>query len=135
MGLSGAQLFVLKTLSAERALSLNELADRTRTHQSTVSVVVKRLVAGGLVRRAVSTVDARRIALSPTAAGRARLERAPLAAQEQLIDGLKRMPLGDRRTLGRCMRHLVEAMQLDAAPPVMFFEEHRTGSRKAARNV
>src|SRR4051794_8130303 len=44
VGLSGAQLFVLHKLADTPALSLNELADRTRTHQSSVSVVVQRLV-------------------------------------------------------------------------------------------
>src|SRR5215217_2732988 len=39
VGLSGAQLFVLHKLEDAPALSLNELADRTRTHQSSVSVV------------------------------------------------------------------------------------------------
>ncbi len=40
VGLSGAQLFVLQTLGESPGLSLNELAERTRTHQSSVSVVV-----------------------------------------------------------------------------------------------
>ena len=135
VGLSGAQLFVLKALSAEHPLSMNELAARTRTHQSTVSVVVKRLVASKLVRTAVSNVDARRVALSPTAAGLARLKRAPLAAQEQLVAGLERMPLADRRALARCMRHLVQEMQLDEHPATMFFEERRPVARKARRDV
>ncbi len=134
LGLSGAQLFVLKTLSAGRPLSLNELAARTRTHQSTVSVVVKRLVARGLVRRAVSSVDARRVALSPTAAGLARLDRAPMAAQEQLIAGMTRLPASEQRTLARCMRHLVSSMDIDAAPATMFFEEQRPKTRKTRRN-
>src|SRR5437763_1011424 len=38
VGLSGAQLFVLHKLEEAPALSLNQLADRTRTHQSSVSV-------------------------------------------------------------------------------------------------
>src|SRR3954449_11206732 len=53
-GLSGAQLFVLHKLADAPALSLNELADRTRTHQSSVSVVVQRLVDRELVARARS---------------------------------------------------------------------------------
>lgn len=135
VGLSGAQLFVLKTLSAEHPLSMNDLAARTRTHQSTVSVVVKRLVASKLVRSTVSSVDARRVALHPTAAGLARLKRAPQAAQEQLVAGLERMPAGDRRALARCLRQLVEEMRLDEQPPVMFFEERRPVARKAGRDV
>ena len=40
LGITGAQLFVLEKLAAARALSLNELAERTHTHQSSVSTVV-----------------------------------------------------------------------------------------------
>src|SRR5579885_2556290 len=49
--ITGAQLFVLRALAAEPGLSINELAERTMTHQSSVSVVVSRLVARGLVTR------------------------------------------------------------------------------------
>src|SRR5690348_4180204 len=57
LGLSGAQLFVLQQLGASPVHSLNELAERTRTHQSSVSVVVRRLVARGLVTRTRATDD------------------------------------------------------------------------------
>ena len=51
MGMSGAQLFVLQQLAEKPAHSLNELAERTATHQSSVSVVVRRLVDHGYVAR------------------------------------------------------------------------------------
>src|SRR6476646_1676012 len=62
-GLSGAQLFVLRTLAESPGLSLNELAERTRTHQSSVSVVVARLAREGLVERGQAPNDARRMQL------------------------------------------------------------------------
>ena len=49
LGISGAQLFVLFELGKTPALSLNDLAARTRTDQSSVSVVVSRLVDAGLI--------------------------------------------------------------------------------------
>src|SRR3954462_8907665 len=70
LGLTGAQLFVLDTLAAGPALSLNELAVRTRTHQSSVSTVVARLVKRGLVRRAHAADDARFLTLSLSQEGR-----------------------------------------------------------------
>ena len=51
VGLSGAQLFVLQKLAETPAMSVNELAARTHTHQSSVSMVVSRLVEHGLVTR------------------------------------------------------------------------------------
>src|SRR6266404_5174776 len=51
-GLSAAQLFVLQQLrAAGGAVTPGELAERTLTHQSSVSVVVKRLVEARLVSR------------------------------------------------------------------------------------
>src|SRR4051794_12131990 len=40
VGLSGAQLWVLHKLAEGPVISLNELAERTCTHQTSVSVVV-----------------------------------------------------------------------------------------------
>src|SRR4051812_49679467 len=45
VGVSAAQLFVLQRLAGTRGLSVNELAARTLTHQSSVSVVVSKLAA------------------------------------------------------------------------------------------
>src|SRR5688572_25209379 len=57
IGISGAQLFVLQRLEDSPARSVNELAERTSTHQSSVSTVVSRLVERGLARRAPSAED------------------------------------------------------------------------------
>ena len=133
LGLSGAQLFVLRSLAGSRASSVNELAACTRTHQSTVSVVVKRLVERGLVRRSTSTLDARRVELELTSRGRAMLARAPLCAQDELIAGIERMQARERRLLATLLHRLVAAMQLADDPPAMFFEdEEKAGLRGAA---
>src|SRR5260221_12214021 len=59
-GLSGAQLFVLQTLGESPGLSLNELAERTRTHQSSVSAVVAKRARQRLVERGTASDDGRR---------------------------------------------------------------------------
>ena len=130
LGVTGAQLFVLKTLSSAESLSLGELAERTRTHQSTVSVVVKRLVANRLVRRTTSVVDGRRIEVTVTAKGRALLARAPLAAQDRLIEGIEKLSPAHRKQLGESLHRLVDSMQLSDETPTMFFEnEGKRGLR------
>lgn len=128
LGVTGAQLFVLRALAGPRAgygaaLSLNELAERTRTHQSTVSVVVRRLVAGGFVRRTVSPADRRQLELSLTKKGRSLLARAPLAAQDALIEGIQRLLPKERKALASALGALVRAMHLEQEAPAMFFEE------------
>jgi DNA-binding MarR family transcriptional regulator len=123
VGLSGAQLFVLQQLALGPAPSLNELAARTLTHQSSVSVVVQRLVSRGLVERLRSPSDGRRIELSLTAEGRAVLDRAPGAAQEQLLEGLSRMPAASRQQLAQLLTWFVTEAGLSEEAPTLFFEE------------
>ena len=127
VGLSGAQLFVLQALDRSGPLSVNELAAATVTHQSSVSVVVARLVAQGLVSRFQSARDRRRLDLSLTAKGRKLLRRSPGAAQERLIDGLRRMSGAERQTLAASLQRLVKRMGIESGAPSMFFEEPARG--------
>ncbi len=107
VGLHGAQLFVLQKLAEGPAQSLAELAGRTHTDPSSVSVVVSRLVARRLVSRTVSADDARRVVIALTAAGRATLRRAPEAAQAQLVGAAERMPRRDLLALAAGLKRLV----------------------------
>ena len=124
-GVSGAQLFVLQQLKAGAALSLRDLAERTATHESSVSVVVQRLVDAGLVARKESARDGRRLELSLLPPGRALLRRAPPLAQEKLLAALEQLDARDRRALARSLTALVAGLGLAAQPPEMFFEERR----------
>lgn len=123
LGVTGAQLFALSVIARVPGISLNELALRTRTHQSTVSVVVKRLIAAKLVVRRISPEDGRRLELVPTKAGRTLLASAPMAAQERLIEGIEQLSWKHFELLALSLRRLVSAMKLDGEEPVMFFEE------------
>src|SRR5438270_873252 len=84
LGISGAQLFVLHEVGKTPALSLSDLAERTRTDQSSVSVVVSRLVEGGYITRERDRRDARRLVLTLTKNGRAIAEKSPPVAQEKI---------------------------------------------------
>ena len=110
VGLHGAQLFVLQKLAEEPAQSLAELASRTLTDPSSVSVVVSRLVARRLVSRSVSPDDGRRVIIALTAAGRATLRRAPEAAQAQLMEAAERLPRRELLALAAGLRKLVSKL-------------------------
>jgi DNA-binding MarR family transcriptional regulator len=123
VGLSGAQLFVLRTVADAPGLSLNDLAERTRTHQSSVSTVVSRLVQLGLLERRTAPTDARRAELRQTPSGRRRLARAPRAAQEQLAAAVEQLGAADRARLAALLDQLAIRMGLPKRRPAMFFEE------------
>jgi DNA-binding MarR family transcriptional regulator len=134
VGVSGAQLFVLQTLSETAVASIGELAARTHTDQSSVSVVVARLARRGLVTRAESKADGRRAEVRLTVAGRALLRRSPESTQTRLIAALDGLPRERRQQLGRALGELVHAMGLSGEPS-MFFEDEARPRRERAKNV
>lgn len=131
--LSAAQLLVLQRLAEAPTLSVNQLADRTFTHQSTVSVVVTRLVSRGLVRRSRADDDARRAELALTPQGRLLLQRAMTSALTKLIDALDDMPASRLRVIGGCLHTVVDALGVSNEPAGMFFEDGLSGNGDGAR--
>lgn len=119
--LSGAQLFVLQVVAQSPGLSLNQLAEKTRTHQSSVSVVVTRLVDAGLLQRQRAGDDARRMVLSLTTRARRLLTKAPEVPQHRLIAAIDGLPKARRAALAKTLTAITDAMNVkgDAA---MFFE-------------
>jgi DNA-binding MarR family transcriptional regulator len=132
LGLSGAQLFVLHRLG-DRPLSMTELAARTLTHQSSVSAVVSRLVARGLVQRRTARGDARRVELMLTDKGRLLRERAPAAAQDRVIAGIDGLPARVQAQLADALEALVAQMGLEERAAEMFFEEPPPRPRRRAK--
>lgn len=133
LGISTAQLFVLHEVGRGEPLSINDLAARTLTDQSSVSVVVSRLVDRGLVKRGPSTRDARRMEVVLTAPGRALLRRAPEITQTRIIAGLERMPRRDRAALARLLTGLVDEMESASEVAPMFFEDPAPRARRRKR--
>jgi DNA-binding MarR family transcriptional regulator len=134
-GIGSAQLFVLQQLARAPARSINELAARTYTHQSSVSVVVRRLVQDGFVERRQAEDDRRRRELRITRAGQRLVDWAPVPAQIKLIDGLRALPQSDLRTLVRLLDRVVLRMgAAGKSPPMLFTEVSRTTRKRRRRS-
>ena len=103
---TGAQLDVLRALQSGPAYSINDLAARTFTHQSSVSMIVGRLAGEGLVTRTPSKTDARRLAISLTARGKATLKRSPDSSEQLLLTALKGMNRQELADLAGCLEKL-----------------------------
>lgn len=121
-GVTAAQLFVLSELKRSPSLSINALAERTMTHQSTVSVVVRRLVRRKLVRKKRAADDARRVELTLTTEGRKVLHEAPEAFQLRLRRALENLDVADQRALSRALSRLIAGIGSEGVPSGMFFE-------------
>lgn len=133
LGITGAQLFVLQRLAERPGASLRQLAELTLTDQSSVSVVVSRLVEAGCVARRIAADDARRTELTLTDRGRALLRRAPPLAQTRLLASLGRVPGVQLRVTAAVLDRAARAVSPARAPAPMFFEPPagpRRGGRK-----
>ena len=131
VGLSGAQLFVMRELAETPALSLSELAQRTLTDQSSVSVVVTRLVEAGYVSRDRDSIDGRRLVLNLTKAGKALMQRAPAPPQQKLLDAIDRFSPADRAKFAEHFARFVDELGGNGgAPPMMEFADAETEAKK-----
>jgi DNA-binding MarR family transcriptional regulator len=121
--ISGAQLFVLRELSAEPGISIRRLSERTLTDPSSVSVVAARLVERGFVSRRRDPADARRSVLSLTARGEQTLARASEPFQARLSRALKSLPPARLRRLGDDLAMVVETVGAGGGTAPMFFDD------------
>ena len=122
-GVTNAQLFLLQQIAGSAGLSVNDLAARARTQQSTVSIVVGRLVRAGYVRKGRDAVDGRRVVLSLTADGRRLLRGAPAAPIAVLISALEKLTPRDARALADGVHALVRALGLAPQEGILLFED------------
>lgn len=131
VGLSGAQLFVLRELAAEPGISIRRLSQRTMTDPSSVSVVVSRLVERGFITRKSDPSDARRSVLAVSAKGRTLLTRAPEPFQARLFTALRELPPARLREMRLGLSHVIDstAVVSDGAAP-LFFEEGAPKKKK-----
>ena len=121
-GIPSAQLFVLRQLRHKPAASVGDICRATFTSQSSVSEVVARLEAKGLLRSGRATDDNRRVELSLTEAGRRLVEKAPPPFQETLASALQRLSRDEQQALARGMTAWLQEAGIHEAPAMMFFE-------------
>jgi len=121
-GLTAAQMLVLKQIHDKRAVSVNELAALTFTHQSTVSEVVSRLEAKGLLTRDRASEDRRRVEVRLTGAGVGLVEDSPPSAHDRLMAAVRSLPAEEMEQLAAGLVALVRAADIARQTPDMFFE-------------
>lgn len=126
---SAAQAFVLQTLLDSPGLRINDLAEQTSTDQSSVSVVVQKLVDSGLVTKQRSEADARAFEVHLTPAGRALARKTPVAPQLRLLDGVRKLSSSDRSRLADLLEQWIDALGLADPSPPMLGEDGKTRKR------
>jgi len=121
-GITNAQLFLLQQLASADSLSVNDLATRARTQQSTASIVVARLVRAGLAAKRKSKSDGRIAVISLTPKGRRLLAHAPAPPTFALLRAIEALSARDARALVEGMDALVSALELSPPKVTLLFE-------------
>jgi len=113
-GVTAAQMLVLHALAGDgEGSSLNDLAKRIATDQSSASVVVQRLVEGGLVTRTPRRDDRRHVELRLTSKGRGLMREAPPPAQETIAKVIASMSVVDRKRFAKLLETFVDELSHD----------------------
>jgi DNA-binding MarR family transcriptional regulator len=122
-GLTGPQLWALKTLQHEGRMTVGRLAAALAVHQSSISILLDRLEKRGLVRRIRRQPDRRVVQVELTKRGAAMATDAPDAAQGRLLHALATMSAEQLRRTRRVVDRLVDAMEAGDMNVRFFFSE------------
>jgi len=119
-GLSPAQLRVLQIVAgAGGSATPKALATRMGVSQATVTALVDKLVARGLVLRERSSTDRRQTNVMITDAGRASAEEAPDALQQRYVKAFQKLADWEQAQLVSSLERvaaMLDAEDMDAAP-------------------
>lgn len=118
-GLTAPQLLVLQAIGREGSAATNRIARRIHVSHATVTRIIDRLVAAGLVRRGKSTDDRRVVLLSLTDAGIAKLAEAPEPLQAGFLRRYGELADWEQHMLKSSLLRIAQMMDaenLDASP-------------------
>ncbi|MEC3860437.1 MarR family transcriptional regulator [Mesobacterium sp. TK19101] len=118
-GLTPAQLRVLQIVAARDDATPKALARQMGVSQATVTALVDKLVARGLVERVPSQTDRRQTYVVATPQGRSRLQDAPDALQQRYVRAFAKLADWEQAQLVASLERvadMLDARDIDAAP-------------------
>lgn len=122
-GVTGPQLWALKTISENGSLSLGELSKKMYLHPSTVTGVVDRLEKKGYVVRNRVEKDRRVIKVQLTPKGEGLVGKAPNPVQGKMIYGLRKLKKDELNSIYDSIRKLVKVMEAQNVKVTFFFDQ------------
>ena len=118
-GLTAPQLIALEIVAAAGRITPKEIAASAGVGGATVTKLVDKLEARGLVTRSRSERDRRAIWVSPTPAGKEMLERAPDPLQRTFSDQFEKLPDWEQAMIVAALEKvgaIMNAGAIDASP-------------------
>ena len=122
-GLTGPQLWLLKTLLQEGATSVSDLTRMMYLHISTVSGIIDRLESKGYVARKRGETDRRVVTVHLTDPGKRIVDKAPEPSQGRLLYSLQNLSQKEVLEMHGALQKIVHLMELDQIEVKFFFSE------------
>jgi DNA-binding MarR family transcriptional regulator len=122
-GITGPQLWALKTINQVGSLSLGELSERMYLHPSTISGVIDRLEKRGYLVRDRNEDDRRIVKVRLTPKGRILVRKAPNPVQGKMIYGLRKLKKEKLDLIYESVQELVGIMEAKNLKVTFFFDE------------
>lgn len=122
-GITGPQLWALKTIEQDGELSLGELSQKMYLHPSTISGVVDRLEKKGYAERERDSKDRRIVKVRLTSGGRRLVNKAPNPVQGRMIYGLRKLKKDKLLSIHLSVQKLVEIVEAQHVKVTFFFDQ------------
>ncbi len=122
-GITGPQLWVLKTICENGSLSLGELSKRMYLNPSTITGVVDRLEKKRYALRNRSEKDRRVVKVQLTPKGNRLAKRAPKPIQGKMIYGLRKLKENELFLIYKSAEKLVEIMEARDVKVTFLFDQ------------
>jgi MarR family transcriptional regulator, organic hydroperoxide resistance regulator len=116
-GLTGPQLWALKTIGQVSPVRVSNLARLMYLHPATIVGMLNRLELQGLIKRVRTNDDRRAVNVELTNAGKKLVEKAPQVAQDLLVAGLEELPLVKLQEIAAGLEELVHILGARELPP------------------
>jgi MarR family transcriptional regulator, organic hydroperoxide resistance regulator len=116
-GLTGPQLWAIKTIAQEAPIMVSELARRMYLHPATVVGILDCLEKQGLVVRMRSTDDRRVVKVELTGQGRTLVKKSPEVAQGLLVSGLEKLKAKKLLNIAQGLDQMVDILGAQNIPP------------------
>lgn len=118
-GLTGPQLVILKEVTTHKLISVSELAKSISLSQGTVTDIINRLANKGLIVKARSQTDKRRVLISPSEKCIDILRNAPPPLEGKFTEAFTHLDEWEQQMILSSMSRLVKLMsaeKIDISP-------------------
>ena len=118
-GLTSSQLLVLQDINHHAGTMVKDIANRITLSSATVTSILDRLEARGLLVRQRSENDRRRVGLFLTETGNAAIKDSPKLLQEHFISRFEAMEQWEQSQMVATMQRIasmMDAERIDASP-------------------